>query len=94
MAIKADSDLEEIGSFLVRLLDENRGDEAIGLAVELLRTVRKQNTQLDMRLQKMLRQQYGRKSEGVITAQLSVVFASTIRHQTRRPKGFRDHRYR
>ena len=72
MAANADSDLKDIQAFLLRLLSEQREQEAVQMVVELLRTLRKKNTQLQMRLHKALRQQYGRKSEGISSQQLSL----------------------
>ncbi|MFH0902794.1 MAG: IS66 family transposase [Pseudomonadota bacterium] len=72
MAVASDSDLTDIAGFLTRLLDEERDEEAVQMVVELLRALRKKNTELEMRVQKLLRQQFGRKHEGVSNAQLSL----------------------
>ena len=72
MAVQSDSDLSDITAFLLRLFEEQRGAEAVQMAVELLRVVRMKNTELEIRVQKLLRQQFGRKQEGVSSAQLSL----------------------
>jgi len=72
MAIAPESDLRDIQDFLMRLLAEQRESEAVQMVLELLRTLRRENTQLQLRLHKALRQQYGRRSEGISSEQLSL----------------------
>jgi len=72
MAIESNTDLRDIAAFLTQLLKEERGEEAVQMVIELLRTVRKKNTELEMRIHKLLRQQYGKKSEGISSEQLSL----------------------
>lgn len=66
------SDLADIAGFLGRLLEEERDDEAVQMVVELLRELRKKNTELELRVKKLLRQQFGKKGEGVTSKQLSL----------------------
>ncbi|MFC1611749.1 transposase [Myxococcota bacterium] len=72
MAVDPDSDLGDIAGFLTRLLEEERDEEAVQMVVELLRTLRKKNTELELRVKKLLRQQFGKKGEGVSSKQLSL----------------------
>jgi len=72
MAVEPDSDLADITAFLTRLLEEERDVEAVQMVVELLRALRKKNSELELRVQKLLRQQFGRKREGVSSQQLSL----------------------
>lgn len=72
MAIESNTDLRDIAAFLKQLLKEERGEEVVQMVIELLRTVRKKNTELEMRIKKLLRQQYGKKSEGISSEQLSL----------------------
>jgi transposase len=72
MTLEPDSDLADIAGFLTRLLEEERDGEAVQMVVELLRTLRKKNTELELRVKKLLRQQFGKKGEGVTSTQLSL----------------------
>jgi transposase len=71
-AITAKSDINQVSGFLRQMLKEGRDEDAINLVVELLEAVRTKNTELELKVQKLLRQHYGRKSEGVSSAQLSL----------------------
>jgi transposase len=55
------------------MITDGRGDEALDLMVELLSALRDKNSQLQLRLMKLLRERYGRKSEGISTEQLSLL---------------------
>lgn len=66
------SDIRDIADFLRKLIKEDRDDEAIDLVIELLEAVRSKNIALELKVQKLLKQHYGRKSEGISKEQLSL----------------------
>lgn len=66
-------DLEAMRPTLVALAEEKGAEEVISILLDLLAHARADNTQLRQRLEKALRQLYGRKSEKVSTAQLSLL---------------------
>ena len=66
------SDIKDIAIFLRQLLKQDRDEEAIKLVIELLEAVRSKNTQLELKVHKLLKQHYGRKHEGVTSEQLSL----------------------
>jgi transposase len=65
-------DLEAVRGLLEGLVEQGRGKEAVGLAVELLGRIRQDNTALERRLFQLLRERYGRKSERVSAEQLKL----------------------
>lgn len=67
-------DIEDVRGKLQELAAEGRVDELIDLVVDLLLRVRKDNTHLALQLKGALRQLYGRRSEKVRGAQLSLLF--------------------
>jgi len=67
-------DIEDVRSKLQELAAEGRVDELIDLVVDLLLRVRKDNNHLALQLKGALRQLYGRRSEKVSGAQLSLLF--------------------
>jgi transposase len=67
-------DIGDVRRKLQELVSEGRVDELIELVLELLAHVRDDNTQLKLQLQGALRQLYGRRSEKVSSAQLSLMF--------------------
>lgn len=79
------SDIKEIANFLRHLLQENRDEEAINLVIELLEAVRDKNTSLELKLQKLLKQHYGRKSEKVSSEQLSLFLSQLAEEQDSGP---------
>ena len=70
--IDAESDINQVAELLRKLLREGQAEEAIGLVVALLSAVRSKNSELELRVRKLLKQQYGRKHEGISSAQLSL----------------------
>ena len=86
MAVEPHSELTDIAAFLTRLLEEERDEEAVQMVIELLRAVRKKNTELELRVQKLLRQQFGRKREGVSSAQLSLFLRQLSDNRAAVPK--------
>ena len=72
-ATQSPDDLEAMRPTLVALAEEKGAEEVISILLELLAHARADNTQLKQRLEKALRQLYGRKSEKVNTAQLSLL---------------------
>jgi transposase len=69
-------DIEALRTSLKTLASQGRADDVIEMLLGLLVDVRNNNTQLAARLQKALRQLYGRKSEKIDPAQLSLLLAS------------------
>lgn len=74
-ASKVPSDIEGVRRKLEQLAAEERIPELIELVVELLVHFRDKNNRLFARLQSALRALYGRKSQKVSSAQLSLLFA-------------------
>lgn len=72
---KVPVDIDRVRRKLEQLAAEDRVSELIELVVELLVQFRDSNTKLSVRLQNALRELYGRKSQKVSTAQLSLLFA-------------------
>ena len=67
------TDLDQVGDFLRELLREGRDDEVVTLVLDLLKALRDKNTELELRVRKLLRERYARKSEGVSSDQLSLL---------------------
>ena len=67
-------DIEDVRSKLQELAAAGRIDELIELVLDLLLRVRKDNNDLAVQLKGALRQLYGRRSEKVSGAQLSLLF--------------------
>ena len=67
-------DLEAVREKLRELAHEGRVDELIDLVIDLLARVRSDNNSLAQQLKTALRMLYGRRSEKVSSAQLSLMF--------------------
>jgi len=72
-AAQTPEDLVAIRHALLAMAKEKGAEEVITMLIDLLANARAHNTQLQVRLEKALRQLYGRKSEKVSTAQLSLL---------------------
>ena len=72
-AAQTPEDLAAMRHVLVAMAEEKGAEEVITMLIDLLANARAHNTQLQVRLEKALRQLYGRKSEKVSTAQLSLL---------------------
>lgn len=66
-------DLATMRKVLLGMAQEKGAEAVITMLVEVLGKARAQNTQLQVRLEQLLRQLYGRKSEKVSAAQLSLL---------------------
>jgi transposase len=66
-------DLAAMRKVLVAMAEEKGAESVITMLVDVLGQARAQNTQLQVRVQQLLRQLYGRKSEKVSAAQLSLL---------------------
>lgn len=66
-------DLEGVRAYMLQLLEEGRGQEAIELLLELLGRLREAHSSTAVRLREALRQLYGRKSEKVAAGQLTLL---------------------
>ncbi len=72
-AVKPTTDIDEIRTLLQSMISEDRSSDAIELVISLLETLRDKNSRLELRLRKLLRDKYGRKSEGITSEQLSLL---------------------
>jgi transposase len=70
---ESSEDLATMRKALLGMAQEKGAEAVITMLVEVLGKARAQNTQLQARLEQLLRQLYGRKSEKVSTAQLSLL---------------------
>lgn len=66
-------DLEGVRAYMLQLLEEGRGEEAIELLLDLLGRLREAHSSTAVRLREALRQLYGRKSEKVAAGQLTLL---------------------
>ena len=64
--------LAELEDMLISMLAQERGEEAIRLMMEMFTTMSRENTELQLRLQKQLKARFGQSSEKVSGAQLSL----------------------
>lgn len=67
------TDIDGVAAHLKQLLAEGRNDDVLELVIGLLTQLRDQNNALQLRLMKLLRQQFGRKSERINSEQLSLL---------------------
>jgi transposase len=74
-ALTPTTDINEVLALLRQMLEQQRQDEALEMMATLLAQLRDQNNELQLRLGKLLKQQYGRKSEKLDAAQLSLFMA-------------------
>lgn len=73
-------DLAAMRKVLVAMAEEKGAESVITMLVDVLGQARAQNTQLQVRVQQLLRQLYGRKSEKVSAAQLSLLLQGLGEH--------------
>lgn len=78
----AKTDIESVASHLKQLLAEGRNDDVLEMVIGLLTQMRDQNNVLQLRLMKLLRQQFGRKSERISTEQLSLLLGELAEQAT------------
>ena len=71
-AFQSKSDLEQIREMLQAMLAKGQSEDAIEMIITLLEKMRDKNTSLELRLHKLLKDKYGRKSEGITSEQLSL----------------------
>jgi len=69
----AKKDLREIREHLLAMVSEGRGSEAVEMVVELLGKLRDKNTELELKVHKLLRKQFGRRSEKLEGEQLDLL---------------------
>jgi hypothetical protein len=62
----------ELRATLEAMLVQEQGDQVINMVIEMLLTMSRENTALQMRLQKQLKSRFGQSSEKVSGAQLSL----------------------
>lgn len=96
-AIPSPEDLANMRKVLVSMAEEKGAESVITILMDLLGQARAHNTQLQVRVEQLLRQLYGRKSEKVSTAQLSLLLQElgeqtpkTAEHETRETTGEGD----
>jgi len=78
--IAQSNDIEDVAGLLREMMSDGRADDAIELVVELLTQLRSKNTELEFRLFKLLKERFGKKGEGVSSAQLSL-FIEKLKEQ-------------
>ncbi|HID44933.1 MAG TPA: IS66 family transposase [Chromatiaceae bacterium] len=69
---------------------EGRAEEAIELVVELLGQLRDKNTELELKVHKLLRKQFGRRGEGIGAEQLSLLLGLLEEESDEDADGARD----
>jgi transposase len=69
------SDMEGVRAYVLGMLEQGRGAEAIEMLVDLLARLREAHTSTTHRLQQALRQLYGRRSEKTPASQLQMLLA-------------------
>ncbi|EAU64968.1 IS66 family transposase [Stigmatella aurantiaca] len=67
------SDLEAVRAYMLQLVQEGHGEQAIELLLDLLGRLREAHSSTAVRLQQALRQLYGRRSEKVQPGQLQLL---------------------
>lgn len=65
-------DLTQVSEHLRKVIEAGRVDEAIEMVIALLSQLREKNTELELRVAKLLRHQFGRNSEKVDPGQLAL----------------------
>jgi transposase len=92
-------DMEAVRAYMLQLLTEGRGEEAIELLLGLLGQLREEHSSTLVRLKEALRQLYGRRSEKTPASQLQHTPPGTpappgpvrpLTHTTALPKGTSD----
>jgi len=84
-AVKPTTDIDEVRTLLLSMISDGRSTDAIELVVSLLENLRDKNSRLELRLRKLLRDKYGRKSEGISTEQLSLLLGELSSQEERGP---------
>ncbi|HYI01283.1 IS66 family transposase [Hyalangium sp.] len=69
------SDIEGVRAYVLQMLSQGRGAEAIEMLVDLVARLREAHTSTAHRLKEALRQLYGRRSEKMTTSQLQLLLA-------------------
>ena len=69
------SDIEGVRAYVLQMLSQGRGAEAIEMLVDLLARLREAHTSTAQRLQQALRQLYGRRSEKLPQSQLQMLLS-------------------
>jgi transposase len=74
-SLRNNTDVTQIRSMLGEMIYDGRSDEALDLVVDIIEAMREKNSLLQVRLMKLLRDKYGRRSEGVSSDQLSLLIS-------------------
>jgi transposase len=69
------SDIEGVRAYVLQMLEQGRGAQALEMLVELLARLREAHTSTAQRLQQALRQLYGRRSEKTTANQLQMLLS-------------------
>lgn len=69
------SDIESVVEHLRKVLADGRVDDALAMIASLLAQLREKNTELELRLAKVLRREFGRSSEKIDPAQLALLLS-------------------
>jgi transposase len=70
--IRETTDMDGVRAFLLRRLQQGGAEAVIDLVMQLLADMQRKNTRLELRVMELLRQMFGRKGEGVSSAQLEL----------------------
>ena len=81
---KPTTDIDEVRKLLLSMISDGRSSDAVELVISLLENLRDKNSRLELRMQKLLRDKYGRKSEGITSEQLSLLLGELATHEGER----------
>jgi hypothetical protein len=82
-------DMEAVRAYMLRLLTEGRGEQAIEMLLGLLGQLREENSSMAVRLKQALRQLYGRRSEKTSAAARLHTLPPRLRSRARGGVDFR-----
>jgi transposase len=74
-------DIEAVRAYMLQLLTEGRGEQAIEMLLGLLGRLREEHSSTAVRLEEALRQLYGRRSEKTPASQLQLLFSLFTQQQ-------------
>ncbi|MCY1074964.1 IS66 family transposase [Archangium lansingense] len=84
-AFEAD-DMEAVRAYMLQLLMEGRGEQAVEMLLGLLGRLREEHSSTTVRLQQALRQLYGRRSEKTPASQLQLLLSLFTQQQSAEPE--------
>src|SRR5512143_425186 len=84
-AFEAD-DMEAVRAYMLQLLTEGRGEQAVDMLLDLLGRLREEHSSTLVRLKQALRQLYGRRSEKTPATQLQLLLSLLTQQQSAVPE--------